>query len=405
MQAILDAVAATRNGDRGLPNEVYRSAGFFQWEYTHLFAPGWFAIGFAQDVARPGDMRRVDAFGRSYLLVRDAAGEVRVFHNVCRHRGRRLLDDTCRHAAAIRCPYHAWTYDLDGSLRGTPHIGGAGRHRVAGFEQAEYHLWSVRSAVWMGIVLVNPNGEAAPCQELLAPLDRRLARLWGEDGHGAFQPAGDGTLDLEVASNWKLAVENYLEAYHLPMVHPGLNRYSPLASHYCYHDEGNFAGQGVTAYLPDRAIDRPLPSVPGWSMQHRTTAEYPALYPNTLLGVQHDHLFVMILLPLAHDRTLERVAIQFVDPAASDESWREGRRQVLEGWRSVFAEDVAAVEGMQAGRFSDAFDGGVFTPVQDQATRHFHRWFAERAAAAGHPPPPSTANADGGAANRLPAGA
>ncbi len=382
MRSILDAIEAGRQGDNGLPNAVYTSPEFMHWERDHLFAPGWFAIGFGADVATPGDMRRVDALGQSMLVVRDRSNALRVFHNVCRHRGRRLLDEDCRHAAAIRCPYHAWTYALDGTLRGTPHVGGAGVHEVAGFDKNPYSLFTIRSHVWRDIVFINLDGNAPPFETFIAPVEARLARLWGDGGAESLQPAADGFLEMEVVSNWKLAVENYLEAYHLPVVHPGLNSYSPLANHYAYHDGADYAGQGVTSYRPNFLAGPAVPTLPTWNVDQLHTAEYPALYPNTLLGVQNDHFFVMILLPLACDRTLERVELQFVGEAASATDYRKTRLSILEGWRSVFAEDVSAVEGMQAGRYSPAFDGGVFTPLQDAATRHFHRWFARRVGAA-----------------------
>lgn len=380
MQPILDAIEATRHTDHGLPNAVYTTAGFLDWEREQLFARGWFAIGFGADVANAGDMRRVDLLGQSLLMVRDIDGTLRVFHNVCRHRGRRLLDEVCRHAATIRCPYHAWTYRLDGSLRGTPHIGGAGIHRVEDFDPAGYGLFAVRSHVWCDIVFVNTDSNAAPFESYIAPLEARLAKLWGTEGPRLLSTAPDGFMDMEVASNWKLAMENYLEAYHLPVVHPGLNSYSPLSAHYCYHDAADFAGQGVHSYRPTLVAGKPPPSLPGWNADALYTAEYPAVYPNALLGVQSDHFFVMLLLPLSHDRTLERVALQFVGEAASDPVYAATRHAIREGWRSVFQEDVAAVEGMQAGRQCPAFDGGVFTPVQDLPTKHFHRWVARRAA-------------------------
>ena len=323
-------------------------------------------------------MRRIAVLGQSLLLVRDAQGVLRVFHNVCRHRGRRLLDDACRHAAAIRCPYHAWTYGLDGTLRGTPHVGGAGVHSVSGFDKSPFGLIEVRSHLWHDIVFVNPGAEAPSFASFIAPVEARLSGLWGTAGAEALRPAADGFMEMEVASNWKLAVENYLEAYHLPVVHPGLNSYSPLSDHYCYHDAADFAGQGVTSYRPGLAAGRPVPSIPGWNADALFTAEYPAIYPNTLLGVQNDHFFVMVLLPLGPDHTLERVALQFVGEAASDPHYASTRLAIREGWRAVFLEDVPAVEGMQAGRHCAAFDGGVFTPVQDAATRHFHRWIAQR---------------------------
>jgi choline monooxygenase len=381
MQSTRDAILASTQGNNGLPNEVYTSADYFQWERRNVIAPMWFAIAFGSDVPAVGDIRKVDALGMSAVVVRDETGAVRVFHNVCRHRGRQLVDEECGHAKLIRCPYHAWTYRLDGRLNGTPHIGGAGIHNVDGFDKKSHGLFEIRSHLWMDMVFVNLSGSAERFEDFIAPLEQRLSRLWGANGPHAWVPATDGRMEMEVRSNWKLAVENYLEAYHLPIVHPGLNSYSPLSDHYSYHENANFAGQGVTTYRPNIAGVNPMPPLPDWPEELKHTAEYPALYPNALIGVQSDHIFSMILIPTTQATTVERVQIQYLAEAANDTAYLNTRHSILETWRLVFQEDVSAVEGMQIGRSCDAFDGGVFTPVLDQATHHFHRWYAGRVGA------------------------
>ncbi|KAA3624600.1 MAG: aromatic ring-hydroxylating dioxygenase subunit alpha [Proteobacteria bacterium] len=380
MQAVFDAIRASGEDNRGLPSEIYTSEAFFRWERDNLFGPRWFGIAFGGDVPKPGDIRKVDALGTSFIAVRDEQNKVRVFHNVCRHRGRQLVDDACSAAKLIRCPYHAWTYRLDGRLNGTPHIGGAGVHEAEGFDKSGFSLFEIRSDTWMDVIFVNLDGGAPPLGDYIAPLRSRLSRLWGDTGPEAMRPASDGVMEMEVRSNWKLAVENYLEAYHLPIVHPGLNSYSPLSNHYCFHDGKDYAGQGVTTYRPDITAGRPVPSLSGWDEQQQHTAEYPALYPNVLIGVQRDHFFTMVLIPLGPGFTRERIELQFVGDAAEDAAWINTRHAILERWRLVFQEDIPAVEGMQTGRHSNAFDGGVFTPVLDAATRHFHRWYATEAA-------------------------
>ncbi|GJL80664.1 MAG: (2Fe-2S)-binding protein [marine bacterium B5-7] len=377
MQATFDKIQASTLGEGGLPNEVYTSDGFFKWERDHLFASRWFGIGFSADVPEPGDIHRVDVLGASLLIVRGDDQQIRVFHNVCRHRGRQLLDEPCTRAKLIRCPYHSWTYRLDGTLSGTPHIGGSGVHTVDNFDKSRFTLYEIAVSTWLDVVFINLDGQAGPFENFIKPLVKRLERLWGTEGPAGLTPARDGFTEMEVKSNWKLAVENYLEAYHLPIVHPVLNRYSPLSQHYAYHDAADFAGQGVTSYRPVINGAERLPILSGWKEELKHTAEYPSVYPNVLIGVQHDHVFTMLLLPLASDRTLERVELQFIDEGATDNAFTDTRSAILEGWRGVFLEDVSAVEGMQYGRYSQAFDGGVFTPVLDLATRHFHRWYAQ----------------------------
>ena len=128
----------------GLPNRAYSSPDFFRLELDRIFAPSWACLGHAADIPRPGDLRPVQLLGVPLLMARAAGGTVRVFHNVCSHRGNELVWQPCRVRGAIRCPYHAWTYDLEGRLTGTPNIGGLGQHEVDGFDRTAHGLRVVR---------------------------------------------------------------------------------------------------------------------------------------------------------------------------------------------------------------------------------------------------------------------
>ncbi|MCB9947218.1 MAG: aromatic ring-hydroxylating dioxygenase subunit alpha [Rhodospirillaceae bacterium] len=391
MDADKAGVVATAD-DRGLANRWYTDADAWDAERDALFARGWACLGHEGEVAAPGDVLPKDLMGLPLLLVRTKAGTVNVFHNVCRHRGMKLADKPCPGRGRIICPYHAWSYDLDGTLCATPHIGGEKVHEVAGFDRSRWGLLPVRSAVWFGLVFVNIDGAAPPFEQVIAPLARRW-QAWSLDG---FRLGGaDCRWALEVRANWKLAVENYCEAYHLPMVHPGLNQYSRLGDHYNITHQGRaegpeawFAGQGTRVYNPARGDGEclaPLPDLP--PALHRV-GEYVALFPNALLGVHIDQAFAMVLEPQAPDRTVERVFLAYVGDAATDPAFAGARAANLRAWQDVFVEDVFAVEGMQAGRHSPAFDGGAFTPLMDAPTLVFHRWaqarlVAERIAGAG----------------------
>lgn len=378
MKELFEAIAQSATGDGGLPNGIYTRHDFFLWERQNLFGRGWFGVAFAADVPNPGDVRKVDFLGQSLILLRTESGTVKTFYNVCRHRGRQLVDAPCAAVKLLRCPYHAWTYRLDGQLQGTPHIGGTGVHRVDGFDKSRFGLFEIRNHIWMDVVFVNLSGSAEDFDAWIAPLEEHLARFWGDQGPGQMRPASDGVMEMEVASNWKLALENFLEAYHLPFVHPGLNSYSPLKDHYCIVGKTNFAGQGVKNYQPNIGTGTPMPTIGTWTEELGHTAEYPALYPNVLIGVQRDHFFTMLLIPLETDRTLERVELLFLGDSARDEAYINTRQAILEGWRVVFQEDVGAVVGLQQGRNVEVFDGGILTPVLDRSTRHFHRWFARQ---------------------------
>ena len=365
----------------GLANRAYTSPEFFRLERERVFAPSWACLGHAADVPRAGDLCPVRLLGVPLLMARAAGGAVRVFHNVCSHRGNELVWEPGRVKGAIRCPYHAWTYDLEGRLTGTPNIGGFGVHEAEGFDLGAHGLRTVRSAVWLDLVFVNLTGDAEPFEAWIRPLAQRFERLGGAGYERRLHPATThGELRFDVRANWKLAVENNLDAAHLPWIHPSLNRQSPLEGHYCFLDHPRFAGQGSSAYDTVPHESPPLPRIEGWPAR---TGEYPSLYPNVFVSGHADHFWTMVLEPAAPDRTIERWRCYFVDEGAQAVDFESARSAIRERWASILAEDVTVVEGMQRGRSSPAFDGGVFGPVLDPPVHHFHRWVARRLAAPG----------------------
>ena len=363
---------------RGLPNIAYTDPAFAARERDTLFANTWTCVGFRSDLPGGPAVQPVDLLGIPLLIVCDQSDELQVFHNVCSHRGQVLVSEAGKLDGAIRCPYHRWTYHLDGSLRGTPCIGGPGVHEVAGFDKSQHGLKRVRTAEWLGMIFVNLSGQAEDFGDYLAPVCQRWETFVGARGLQALRPAPDGGLSMVVQANWKLAVENYCESYHLPWVHPGLNSYSRLEDHYNILIPGSCAGQGTYVYDFASRAGVTLPGFPDWPADKRKHAEYVALFPNVLLGLQIDHLFVMLLEPQAHDHTRERVQIYYIGDTADAHEHAAARNKVHEGWREVFAEDVWAVEGLQRGRHSPGFDGGVFSPVMDTPTHAFHCWAAAR---------------------------
>ena len=374
LETVSEATAALPLG-----NSAYADPAFFASELDRLWGKSWVCIGFAHEVPEPGCVRPVSLGGKPLLMLRDHAGKLRVFWNVCRHRGMQLVTEPGRLGGVLRCPYHSWCYALDGELKVTPHVGGPGQNTDPAIDRASLGLLPVRSAEWLGCVFVDLSGTAPSFAEHIAP----LARRWADFADRPLFADGECGFTLEVRTNWKLAVENYCESYHLPWVHPGLNSYSRLEDHYNIIEAG-FAGQGTLAYRPLLAADgRRLPAFTGLPEQWSEGAEYVALYPNLLLGVHKDHTFALRLEPLAADRTREHVALWFADPAALDADHAALRQRLADLWQEVFAEDIGVVEGMQRGRKADAFDGGVFSPVMDAATAAFHRWVADRYRAVG----------------------
>ncbi|HIC81072.1 MAG TPA: aromatic ring-hydroxylating dioxygenase subunit alpha [Kiloniellaceae bacterium] len=361
---------------RGLPNTAYTSGSFAAVERDQVLARGWTCIGVGHWVPQPGDLRPVRLLGLPLLMLRDAAGNLKVFHNVCSHRGLELVAGPGRSKGLIRCPYHSWSYDLDGNLKATPFVGGPGTRDCPGFDRTRHGLKPVRSAVWCDAVFVDLSGEAEDFETFIAPLAERWKAF---DSDRLRHGGADSAFTIEVACNWKLAVENYCEAYHLPWIHPSLNQYSRLEDHYNIAVEGHMAGQGSTAYRPTLSDDgRAFPEHPDLPEAWRGAAEYLALFPNVLFGIHADHFYTVVLEPLGPDRTREHFEIYYFGEAALGDDLADLRAANTHQWRGIFEEDRGVVEGMQAGRASPAFRGGVFSPAMDGPTHCFHQWMAGR---------------------------
>lgn len=364
---------------RGMPNAAYTEARYFEFERDFLFAKSWSALAFCDDHARAGGVTPLDFMGVPLLVARRKDGALKVFHNVCSHRGMRLVHAAAQTNGLVVCPYHAWSYDLNGALKATPHIGGAGKNDAPGFCRERHGLREVRSHCWMGILFVNLSGDAPDFAAHASPLTARYEKFLGEGGAELLSPPRDHAgIELTANCNWKLAVENFCEAYHLPWVHPTLNTYSPLARHYCMQIGGDFAGQGTDTFTPGLDGAAELPQFPKWPEDKRAVAEYPVFYPNLLLGYQVNHFYAMIIHPLSASRVREEVKLFYVGDGATADAHRRGRQTNLAAWRKIFAEDIGAVEGMQQGRRSPGFRGGVFSPKLDAPTHHFHRWVARK---------------------------
>jgi len=355
----------------GLPNAHYTDPSIFAEESRAVLFNEWAGLGVTAEVPEPGDALPVEFAGIPLLMLRGRDGTIRVFQNICRHRGMILVDAPRKIEGAIRCPYHSWCYATDGRLVSTPHVGGPGFNTHDGIDRGTLGLVEVRSHIWRDVVWINISGQAAAFEDAMAPV---IAR-WAEFDAPLYHGGDDSRFELKVRCNWKLAVENYCESYHLPWVHPGLNSYSRLEDHYHIEAPQHHSGQGTRVYrqLQDEA-GRVFPDFPGLDPKWDTAAEYVSVFPNVLLGVHRDHAFAILLMPQATNETLEKVHIYYASPD-SDASLRV--RNTAQ-WKDVFVEDVFVVEGMQRGRAAPGFDGGRFSPAMDGPTHLFHDWVAAR---------------------------
>ncbi|MEX0969442.1 MAG: aromatic ring-hydroxylating dioxygenase subunit alpha [Paracoccaceae bacterium] len=380
LTAHLKAVNRPIEAARGLPSALYTSEAALALERQKIFFNGWACIGFGRDVPNCGDAKPVTFLGAPLLLLRDRDGVLRLFENTCRHRGMILVERAQNFGGVIRCPYHSWCYSTQGALKATPHVGGPGINTHASIKPENTGLTPVRMGVFMDIVFANISGTAESFEDFIAPLQARFSDF----AQQSLYPADDATdvnggFALTISANWKLILENNVESYHLPWVHPGLNAYSRLEDHYHLIEPYSYSGQGTLVYNPKLHETLALPNFPNLPEKWNTGAEYASLFPNVFISVHRDHYWAAMLDPLAHNQTCERVVMYYASQeAAKGAGFAALRAKNARLWKEVLTEDIMVTEGMQKGRGAPNFDGGIFSPVMDSPTHNFHKWVARR---------------------------
>lgn len=371
MTQVRDLVRPDAAPERMLPAAAYTAPEVLSWERRNLFAGLWTCLGrvgevLSSDPGKPMTQRALMVGDIQVLLVRDpdrtdGAG-LRLFANTCRHRGHELLpaDETSTRATVL-CPYHAWTFNLDGSLRAAP-----GFRDLEGFDPAEFGLIELPVEVWCGWVFAHalhplgspqvPDfqthlGALVDLVEPYAPADLVLA-----DRH-----------TYEVAANWKVVAENYHECYHCPLIHPELCQVSPPDSGDNYDLPGAWIGGAMvlrdgmaTMSLTGELAATPIPGV------DPTRVEYLHLLPNLLISAHPDYVMTHRLMPLAPDRTWIECSWLVLPPA--DGSAPSASR-ATEFWDITNRQDWGACESVQRGLASPHFAPGPFAPNEDAVAR------------------------------------
>ena len=373
----LDVVNNSIEKAHGLPNECYTSKDYTLIERKKLFEDKWIVAGVASSIPEIGDVKPIDILGMPILILRNKQNEIKVFHNVCSHRGVKLVSKSGKINSLIRCPYHSWSYSLDGELKATPHIGGMNKHTADGFDKSKSNLKEIRSYIWLDLIMININQNEMSFEEYIKPLSDRWEKFWPIKDRELIHHSNDfGYFKLNAKCNWKFAIENYCESYHLPWVHPGLNSYSKIEDH--YHIQGlpnRFAGQGTVVYNPQFKGKEKLPSFPNWPKDKENIAEYVALFPNVMLGIHKDHYYAYWIEPINHEFTLEHMELYYVgEQAAQNNKFKSIRKQNHKQWEDIQREDVDVIQRMQTGRNSPSYNGGNFSPIMDNPTHHFHKW-------------------------------
>jgi Rieske 2Fe-2S family protein len=342
---------------RMLPRDAYVSPRVFAFEQERFFAGSWTCVGRDGDLDGAGAQRAVRVGGAGVLLARGVDGRVRAFANTCRHRGHELLgvgEQATRRT--VLCPYHAWTYDLDGSLRAAP---GFRDHQA--FRPVEHGLVELPLESWHGFLFVNGSADAPPFAEHTGALGDLVA---------PYQPGRLVALAshaYDLACNWKVILENYHECYHCPLIHPELCQVSPPASGDNFEQDG--AWVGGTMDLKDHAATMSLDGhsdgvpIPGLDGERLRTVAYLGLFPNLLLSLHPDYVMTHLVEPLAPDRSHVVCTWYFPPEAAGRPGFDPS--YAVEFWDRTNRQDWAACESVQRGMASPHFRPGPLAPAED----------------------------------------
>lgn len=334
---------------KSLPQKYFVSAELFANEQANIFAKNWLVVGHTSQIAKPGDYFLTTISGESIIIIRDSKFAIRAFFNVCRHRGSRLKEEACGHVSAIQCPYHAWTYALDGNLTGAPHM-----DEVVGFNRANYPLRRASVGLWEGFIFVNLDPNPTPLEQWFAPLDGKFSH-WNIP---TLQPAK--RIEYHVRANWKLMFENYSECYHCPGVHPQLQKVSPYDSAENDLREGPFLGgfMKINAGKSLTMSGNACASFVG-KIENLQQVFYYSIFPNLLLSLHPEYVMVHQLWPQSPERTLIVCDWLFHPDAFKQNNFKP--EDAIEFWDITNKQDWHVCELSQQGIASRAYQPGPYS--------------------------------------------
>ena len=338
-----------------LPAEWYTGPAMDGRERESIFRRCWQYVGLTSQLSEPGDFLTYRAGDVPILVVRAEDGELRAFANVCRHRGAELVLAPGGKRRTIQCQYHAWKYNLDGSLRAAP-----GARHEPGFDPSCFSLHPLPVECWGPFVFVNPDPGARPLAETLGELPARVAAMGIDlDGLRCREQR-----EYDTVANWKVVVENYLECYHCPVAHPGFCEVIDLAEyeveeHEYFSVQGGpakrTAREGGGAYSVEGDVDRGL---------------YAYVWPNWMLNIYPGagNVSLNLILPVDAHRSLAVYQFCFAESVSDAEA-----REFAEFVHQVQREDIVLCESVQRGLRSGVFDQGRLILRHERAIQHFQR--------------------------------
>ena len=308
-----------------LPNLAYTCSDFYALEQAHVFRNNWVFAGFKHQFRQVGDMIPTEVAGQPVVLVMSDQDQFRAFHNVCRHRGAKLITEAKR-AKKFVCPNHSWSYSLDGKLIARPHFHGGEKHDV---NQAECHradLAPIRIATWLDWIFVNISGDAEDFDTSIQPIADRL------DGYDFSQLQYCQSLEYELNANWKLVIENFIEPYHVFSCHPWLNDFVGMDERIAPSFDGNILSCGYEFKQTDPARGGELPWFPNLPTEKQHRGDWFVIFPNFAFEIFPDQVDVFIATPTGAQSCHETIALYFNGEGAHSDAYADARAHVIKNW-------------------------------------------------------------------------
>ncbi len=357
----------------GLPGFVFAKQDVYEQEKDKVFAQGWASIGVGQQLKKPGDILPVRMAGVSLIAIRAKDGSIGVFHNVCRHKSAPLVDEPCNKRTLV-CPYHKWSFKLDGELMGAPRFYGDENKPISAEDKADKGLIPVRFAVWWDIIFVNVSGDAQPFEEFIKPLDELLSDYPKE----GMQLVSSTDYSGEV--NWKLAVDNFLDGYHVPFVHS-----QACSIESALGQEDLFLSDDIVGLrLANGASNKPaktakqIPHWPGLAEDKKGTQQWFGIFPNTLFFVDPVWVQTIVVKPTCVAKTDETLSIYVTSEEAASDEYIEERARLSDVLNEVNEQDIELLDKLQHTRTSTVADQGHLVQAWDQVNMSFQQMWLRK---------------------------
>lgn len=366
-------ISAEQVEQKGLPAKTFKDDDVFETECDALFTKGWVSIGCGQQLQKPGDVLPIKIAGHSLIALKNKQGEIGVFHNVCRHKGAPLVDEPCNKRTLV-CPYHRWSFKLDGSLLSAPRFYGSKNKPISAEDKIGKDLISVRFAIWWDIIFVNISADAEPFTDFIKPLDELLK------GYPNDHLSKVSTRDYAGDVNWKLAVDNFLDGYHVPFVHSQACTVESALDQEDLLVSDNILGLRLANGASNKPAktSKQLPHFEGLPEEKNGTQQWFCIFPNTLFFVDPCWVQIIVVKPQNACFTSESLSVYVVSEQAASEEFVEARTRLNDVLNEVNQQDIELLDKLQVSRSSEAANNGNLNQAWDQVNKTFHLQWLEK---------------------------